>query len=168
MPSPAWLGRIDRALERTIYGASALLIIALAGVIIYTVFMRYVFNRAPMWSEELPRIIFLWASYLAIAVAVSRGQGLRVMVFIERFRPLPRLALELFMQAAVFVMLGFLVWHNMPILELTAQTKALATGVPDSLRHWPLSVGCVLMALYQVRQVIHAIGDYRQGYPLKG
>jgi TRAP-type transport system small permease protein len=168
MQSPSWLARIDRALERTIYGASALLIVALSAVIVYTVCMRYFFNRAPMWSEELPRIIFLWASYLGIAVAVSRGQGLRVMVFIEKFRPLPRFALELFMQGAVFVMLGFLVWHNMPILELTAQTNMLATGAPDSLRHWPLSVGCVLMALYQIRQVIHAIDEYRQGYPRKG
>ncbi len=168
MASPSVLARIDRALERTIYGASALLIIALSAVIVYTVVMRYAFNRSPMWSEELPRIIFLWACYLAIGVAVSRGQGLRVMVLIERFRPLPRLVLELFMQAAVFVMLGTLVWYNVPILELTAQTKMLATGAPDSLRHWPLSVGCVLMALYQIRQMIQTIDDYRQGYPRKG
>ncbi len=153
--------RVDRALEQLIYHISALLIIALAGVIIYTVFMRYVFNATPIWAEEVPRIIFLWVSYIAIAVAVSRGHSLRVMVFIERFPPGVRLGLELFMHAAIFVMLGYLVWHNQPVLELTAQTKMLATGWPDSVRHWPLTVGCVLMALYQLRQVMQSFEVFR-------
>lgn len=161
-PAPESLfRRADRALERLIYTISALLILALAAVIIYTVFMRYVFNATPIWAEELPRIIFLWVSYLAIAVAVSRGHSLRVMVFIERFPPAVRLWLELFMHAAIFVMLGYLIWHNQPVLELTAQTKMLATGWLDSVRHWPLTVGCALMALYQLRQVMQTIEVYR-------
>lgn len=153
--------RVDRALEQFIYYVCALLMIALAAVIIYVVFMRYVFNATPIWAEEVPRIIFLWVSYLAIAVAVSRGHSLRVMVFIERFPPAVRLWLELFMHAAIFVMLGYLVWHNQPVLELTAQTKMLATGWLDSVRHWPLTVGGVLMALYQLRQVMQTIEVYR-------
>jgi TRAP-type C4-dicarboxylate transport system permease small subunit len=164
MPAPSFIRRIDRALEQTLYTLSALLIIALSAVIIYAVFMRYVFNASPGWSEEVPRVIFLWVSYLAIAVAVSRGHTLRVMVIIERLSPRVRLALELFMHAAVFVMLGYLFWHNLPVLELTAQTKMLATGWPDSVRHWPLSVGCVLMALYQVRQVLQTIEGYQRGF----
>jgi len=158
------LARLDRLIERTLYHLSALLIIALSAVIIYTVFMRYAFAKTPIWAEEVPRILFLWVSFIAIAVAVRRGHTLRVMVFIEKFAPLPRFCLEMFMHAAVFVMLGYLVWHNQPVLELTAQTKMLATGWPDSVRHWPLTVGCVLMALYMVRQVIATVEDYRRGY----
>ncbi len=153
--------RVDQGLERVIYFVAAVLLIALTAVITYAVFMRYVFDSAPGWSEEVPRVIFLWMSYLGIAVAISRGQNLRVMFVIEWLAPGTRLALELLMHAAIFVMLGYLVWFNAPILQLTAGTRMLATGWPDAIRHLPLTVGCVLMALYQLRQVGHSVSTYR-------
>jgi len=153
--------RADRALELLLYGASVLLMLALSGVILYAVVMRYFFNAAPSWSEEVPRVIFLWITYLAIAVAVRRGQGLRIMFILERMAPLPRLWLEMFMHASIFVMLGFLLLHNIPVIELSSTTRMLATGWPDALRYWPLSVGCALIGLYQVRLALRSITDYQ-------
>ena len=153
--------RADRALELLLYGASALLMLALTGVILYAVVMRYFFNAAPSWSEEVPRVIFLWITYLAIAVAVRRGQGLRIMFILERIPALPRLWLEMFMHASIFVMLGFLLFHNIPVIALSGTTRMLATGWPDALRYWPLSVGCALIGLYQLRLALRSIADYR-------
>lgn len=162
MVSNPLIRRIDRALELALYYLSALLIIALTAVILYTVIARYFFNYAPAWSEELPRIIFLWVTYLAIAVAVRRGQSLKVTVLIDRFAPAPRLVIELVMHAATFVMLGYLIWYNIPVIELNSQTRMLATQWTDAVRYWPLTVGCVLMAIYQVRLVLQSIEEFRQ------
>src|SRR5690349_8947787 len=112
MKKTSVIERIDRGLELALYYISALLIIALTGVILYAVVARYFFNSAPSWSEEVPRVIFLWASYLAMAVAVRRGQSLRVTVLIDKLGRTPRLAVELFMHVSILVMLAFLVWFN--------------------------------------------------------
>jgi len=37
--------------------------------ILYSVFMRYVLNRAPTWSEELTRYIMVWAALLGMGIA---------------------------------------------------------------------------------------------------
>jgi TRAP-type transport system small permease protein len=153
--------RLDRALELLIYYLSALLMLALTGVILYAVVARYFFNAAPSWSDEVPRVIFLWVTYLAVAVGVKRGQSLRVTFLLERIPPLPRLWLEMFMHASIFVMLAFLVWHNMPVIELGRQTKMLATQWSDATRFWPLTVGCVLIAFYQVRLVLRSLSEYQ-------
>ena len=153
--------RADRALEMLIYYASALLMLALAGVVLYAVVMRYFFNASPSWSEEVPRVAFLWVTYLAIAVAVKRGKSLRVTFLLARLPALARLALEMFMHAAIFVMLAFLVWHNIPVIELNRQTRMLATQWPDAVRYWPLTVGCVLIGLYQLRLVLQSWREYR-------
>ena len=153
--------KADRALELAIYYASAALMLALTGVILYTVVARYFFNAAPAWSDEVPRVIFLWVTYLAIAVAVKRGQTLRVTFILERIPPLPRMLLEMFMHLSIFVMLAFLVWHNMPVIELGRQTKMLATQWSDATRFWPLSVGCVLIGFYQIRLVLRTVSDYQ-------
>ena len=153
--------RADRALERLLYFASALLMLALTGVILYAVVMRYFLNAAPSWSEEVPRVAFLWVSYLAIAVAVKRGQSLRVTFLLDRLPPLARVWLEMFMHASIFVMLGYLFWHNIPVIELNRGSRMLATQWPDSIRYWPLSVGCVLIGFYQLRLVIRSLAQYR-------
>jgi TRAP-type C4-dicarboxylate transport system permease small subunit len=36
--------------------------LALTGVILYAVVLRCFFNAAPSWSEEVPRVVFLWVS----------------------------------------------------------------------------------------------------------
>ena len=159
------LERADRALELLLYYASALLMLALTGVILYAVVARYLFNASPSWSDEVPRVIFLWVTYLAIAVAVKRGQSLRVTFLLERLPPLPRMLLEMFMHLSIFVMLAFLVRHNMPVIELGRQTKMLATQWSDAARFWPLSVGCVLIGFYQIRLVLRTLVEYREKKP---
>ena len=74
-----------------------------------------------------------------------------------------KLLLELFMHAAIFVMLGYLIWFNVPVIELNSQTRMLASQWSDAVRYWPLTVGCVLMALYQVRLLLKTIEEFREG-----
>lgn len=154
--------RLDRALELLVYYFSAALMLALTGVILYAVVARYFFNASPAWSDEVPRVLFLWGTYIGIALAAKRGQSLKVTFVLERLPPLGRLWLEMFMHASIFVMLAFLLWHNIPVIELGRQTKMLATQWPDSVRFWPLSVGCVLIGLYQVRLVLKSLREYRR------
>jgi TRAP-type C4-dicarboxylate transport system permease small subunit len=154
--------RLDRALELLVYYLSAALMLALTGVILYAVVARYFFNASPAWSDEVPRVLFLWGTYIGIALAAKRGQSLKVTFVLERLPPLGRLWLEMFMHASIFVMLAFLLWHNIPVIELGRQTKMLATQWSDSVRFWPLSVGCVLIGLYQVRLVLKSLREYRR------
>ena len=119
--------RIDRALELLVYCLSAALMLALTGVILYAVVARYFFNASPAWSDEVPRVLFLWGTYIGIALAAKRGQSLKVTFVLHRMPPLARLWLEMFMHASIFVMLGFLLWYNIPVIELGRQTKMLAT-----------------------------------------
>ena len=57
----------------------------------------------------------------------------------------------------------WLFWYNFPVLELNSSTRMLATGWSNTVRFWPLSVGCLLMALYQIRQVLRSFEEYRRG-----
>jgi TRAP-type C4-dicarboxylate transport system permease small subunit len=161
MPQKSFLQRADRAFELAIYYLSAALMLGLTGVILYAVVARYFFNAAPTWSEEVPRVLFLWVTYLAIAVAMKQDRCLRVTFLLDKLPPLAKLWLELFMHASIFVMLAFLLWHNVPVIQLNSGTRMLATQWSDALRYWPLSIGCVLMGLYQLRLVARTLAEYR-------
>jgi TRAP-type transport system small permease protein len=155
------LEKTVRVVEAVIYYASAALMLSLTGVILYAVVARYFFNSAAAWSDEVPRVLFLWGTYIAIALAARRDKSLKVTFVLERLPPLGRLWLEMFMHVSIFVMLAFLLWYNVPVIELGRQTKMLATQWSDAVRFWPLSVGCVLIGLYQIRLVLKSVQEYR-------
>jgi TRAP-type C4-dicarboxylate transport system permease small subunit len=155
------LEKAVRAVEAVIYYASAALMLSLTGVILYAVVARYFFNASPAWSDEVPRVLFLWGTYIGIALAARRDKSLRVTLLLDRLPPLGRLWLEMFMHVSIFVMLAFLLWYNVPVIQLGGQTKMLATQWSDAIRFWPLSVGCVLIGLYQIRLVLKSVQEYR-------
>lgn len=157
------LARADVLLDRALYYTSALLLIATATVVIYTVVGRYIFNSSPLWAEDVPRVFFLWMTYLGIAVATRRGQNIRVTFFIEKMPPKPRFYLDMFMHGCVLVMLITILWNVWPLIRLNLAGTMLSTGWSDAVSWFPLPVGAALMLMYQARQALQSYRDFCGG-----
>ena len=162
------LERADKLLEHFLYYASASLLIVLATIVFYTIVMRYVFNAAPLWAEEVPRLLFIWCTYLGIAVATKRGQNIRVTFFIEMLPPRGRLLLEIFMHLVVVIMLVVLFWRVWPIITLNLKGTMYSTGWNNAWFFAPLPISCALMTMYEVRWVIKAVLEFREGGDFDG
>jgi TRAP-type C4-dicarboxylate transport system permease small subunit len=68
------------------HGAAMLVIIAMAGmvaVISTQVFLRYALNSSLSWAEEVSRLFFVWAVFLAIPLGVKRGAHVGVDLLIS-------------------------------------------------------------------------------------
>jgi len=157
------LARADVLLDRALYYTSSLLLITIATAVMYTVIARYIFNSAPLWAEDVPRVFFLWMTYLGIAVATRRGQNIRVTFFIEKMPPKPRLYLDMFMHVCVLAMLITILWNVWPLIRLNLAGTMLSTGWSNAVSWFPLPVGAALMLMYQVRQMIKSYEDYKSG-----
>ena len=126
-----------------------------------SVTLRYVFNEPPLWADEAPRAFFLWMTYLGIAVATKQGKNIRVTHFIDKVSAKPRVFLETFMHCLVLIMLGALVWYNIPILDLQAGGSMLSTGWSFLWLYSPVTVGSSLMLFYQTRLMVNTILVYK-------
>ena len=60
-----------------------LMMMTIAGLTFYQVIMRYVFNSASSWSEELIRFVFVWCSFIAAAVGVREGIHIGINIFVN-------------------------------------------------------------------------------------
>lgn len=157
------VGRIDVLLDRTLYYLSALLLITIATAVMYTVIARYLFNAAPLWAEDAPRVFFLWMTYLGIAVATRRGQNIRVTFFIEKMPLRARFILDMFMHVCVLVMLVTMLWYVWPLIDINLRGTMLSTGWSNAVSWFPLPVGSALMLLYQIRLMMISYRDYKSG-----
>lgn len=162
------LTRLDRVLDGLLYGFSAVLLVVIAVAVFYSVFARYVLQLPPLWAEEAPIVFFLWMTFAALAVATRRGENIKVTFFIERFGPTSRLVLELVMHALVIVMICVIFRFSFPIIELQLRGTMLSTGWSNAVSWFPVPIGMVLMALYQITLVRRSIRLYRRAIAERG
>ncbi|MEO8137837.1 MAG: TRAP transporter small permease [Betaproteobacteria bacterium] len=71
------LNLLDRAVAWALVGVRALCIVlasALFIIIVAAVIGRYVFNQSLTWTEEVPRYLLIWISFLGAAAGVARRE----------------------------------------------------------------------------------------------
>jgi len=80
-------------------------------IICLAVFTRYILNFVPSWSEEVPRYLLVWISYLGAALAVKYREHISLDFFFNlmpvRARQVGHLILNVLIGAVGVIMLVF-------------------------------------------------------------
>ena len=67
-----------------------MLLSVMTAAIFYQVIMRYLFNKAPSWTEELTRYAFIWCAYFGVSLGVKRNAHISVMAEVHPVFPQKR------------------------------------------------------------------------------
>ncbi len=141
-------------LDRIIYYLGAAGMFILFGTVLYGVGMRYIFNNPPLWSADVPNLIFIWLVFTIVGLTTALGPQIRVVFFIARMPSRVRAGLEIASHVAILVMLGTFMYYSIPIIDLTSGQTMLSTGWPGSVYFYALPVGCMVMGYYQIRALV--------------
>ncbi len=144
-------------LDKFIYYLGAAGMLLLFAVVLYCVGMRYMFNKPPLWSADVPNLIFIWLVFTIVGLTAKLGPQIRVVFFLQKMPFHVRRALNIAAHCAILVMLATFIIYSLPILELTSDQTMLSTGWPGSVYFYALPVGCVVMGYYQIRELIQAL-----------
>jgi TRAP-type C4-dicarboxylate transport system permease small subunit len=142
---------------------SGALMIAITAILLYCVLMRYWFNKPPIWSEDVPRVLFVWMTYLAAVVATRRDTNIKVTFIVDKFPRPVQLAIDIVMTAIVVVMMLVLAWYSWPVIELNLAGTMLSTGWNESVFYLPLPASCLLMAMYQAKRLARLLQSLKAG-----
>lgn len=150
-------------LDRIFWYAGAALMLGMTGVMIYVVTARYFFNRPPLWSEDVPRTIFVWMVFVTLGLAIKLGLNIRVTTLLSIMPRTLRLSIEIAMHVLVVAMLLLLLWFTVPILQLKASARMLSTGWSEAMLVAPMLGGLALALLYQLRRFKITLTALRTG-----
>src|SRR5512136_3466874 len=108
------LKAFDRLLEWITAGVKTVMLV-MTGVIFFittvTVFTRYLLNYVPSWSEEVPRYLLVWISYLGAALAVKYKEHISLDFFFNmmpiRARQVGHIILNVLIAIVGVIMLVF-------------------------------------------------------------
>lgn len=137
------------------------LLIVLCGCIALVVFLqvlfRYVLRQPLFWSEELPRYLLIWTTFLAAALAQKHEAHISIAFCLA---PLPVRARAVVRIVTNLVFLGFLavlVYSGSVVVGITAHHRSTALQLPMGVVYAALAVGAALMALYLMLQIVDGI-----------
>jgi TRAP-type transport system small permease protein len=145
------------AIDKLIYYAGAIGMLGLFGLVIYGVGMRYIFSRPPLWSADVPNLLFIWLVFITVGLTVKLGPKIRVIFFVSKLSRTLRRAFLVFGHCAILVMLGIFFFYSIPIIALSGGQTVLSTGWPGSVFFYALPVGSVIMAYYQLWALLQIV-----------
>jgi TRAP-type transport system small permease protein len=154
-------GLLERAATRLAgfcLGLAALLTAAIAAAVVWTVFARYVFGRTPSWTEELPRILLLWAVFLGTVWTTARGTNLEAgLLGLWARGPRLKAAMRVLAEILVALFCVTLALTAAEMVEITWDGTTPALEVTAAIFYLPVALGGGLAALLQLPRIAQAM-----------
>lgn len=126
---------------------------AMLVVVTIQIVLRYFFNNAPGWSEEMARQFMILFCFIAMALGVRDKIHIALTIIADRALKKIKLPLEITGKVLIFIM-GIMMCINMgPYFTKLKFNRLPGTGIPVGWQYlFPTSVG-VLLALIAVYQI---------------
>ncbi|MFO7611684.1 MAG: TRAP transporter small permease [Clostridia bacterium] len=153
-----WPG-IDKALE--FWCIIVMLIMAI--LVVLTVFLRYVFNIAYNWTEELIILLFITTTYFGSILCVHETEHIDISFLREHLKPRASRILGIIIDAINIVVQVSLALISFRWIQKTGSSVTVGMGIPYTYIYlmFPISFGS--MAVYTLRKMIGRIKVMRNG-----
>lgn len=139
----------------------AALAAAMTAIILYQVVLRYCFNAANIWAEELAKFMFVWVTMLGSSIAIRRNAHLRVDLLITIMRPKYRLIVQIISYIAILCLLVYICRLGVTLMGNTMVNRSAGLRVPMAIPYSAVPVGCFLMALTCIEYIALKVVELR-------
>ena len=129
------------------------------------VISRFIFSRSFTWIEELCRYLFVWSSYIGVAVAVKRKEQLRILMLMNALeKRFPRFvqACYVISEISFTVFCALVFYYSLSMLENMMRFKQVSAALEIDVMYAYLIIP-VSMALTAFRTVQGLVRDIRAG-----
>jgi TRAP-type transport system small permease protein len=138
-------------------GVTGLLLLAVAVMVLVVsaqVGLRYGFNRSIDWADEVGRLAFVWAIFLAIPLGVRQGAHIGIDVVIDKMPAAVRGALRRAAATLCAALMFVVAWAALGVAR--EQWDELMATIDWSVGWFivPVGIGALLSALHFTRIVI--------------
>ena len=140
------------------------LMIAIASLTFYQVVMRYGLNKSSSWTEEAIRFVFIWCSFLAVAMGVREKIHIGINVIVEVFNKKIQLIVEIIGYFAIMFLSVYLIYYGWLVVLATRFQTSPGLGVPMSWVYSSVPTMGVLTTIFCLEKIIKAVLEFLAGH----
>lgn len=126
----------------------------------YTVFTRYVLNIVPSWSEEIPRYLLVWITYLGAGLAIKFKEHISLDVFFNLMPLRARQVGHFFLNGLVAIVAVIMVVYGIGLVNHFGEDLMESIPVTNFWLYLAMPVSGTLMLLYLVQDTWKRIRDF--------
>jgi TRAP-type transport system small permease protein len=132
-------------------------------IIVCTVITRYGFNYVLSWSEEVPRYLLIWISFLGAAACVDLKDHIAFDYLYQRFPRRLRAAVRLLINAAIFGFGWIMLVYGIRFVEAFGGDFMESIPFTNVWYYTSLPVSGALIMLYTLRDQLNTwfVGERR-------
>ena len=145
---------MQRWIDRVVDGAAIAAFAGMFACVLAQVGFRYFLGDPLVWSDELARYLFVWASFLGWIIAARRRSHLAIDVAAARLSPRGRAALKLVGAAAGVAFAAVLVFYGWRITQRNLD-------VDTTTLFFPMGVVYAIVPLAALAVGLYALADAR-------
>ncbi len=141
----------DRALEGITKIAKWIMIVMTCVIFFittFTVFTRYILNYVPSWSEEIPRYLLVWITYLGAALAIRFKEHISLDVFFNLLPLRVRQVGHLFLNGLVAIVAVIMVVYGIGLVNHFGDDKMESIPLTNFWLYLVMPISGTLMLLY--------------------
>jgi TRAP-type C4-dicarboxylate transport system permease small subunit len=129
-------------------------LVAMTVIVAYQVFMRYVINASPPWTEAGSIMIMSWFVFLGAAVGVRENfhMGFDVLLYVLPAGAKPWL--RALSDLAIFAFAFGMVFYGGGLAIRFWSTRIPVLGLPTTFTYLPIVISGVLMCLFSLERIL--------------
>ena len=141
------------------------LVLAAVALAFYGVIMRYFFQTAPDWIEEIVTYMIIWSVFLVASTLVKDKGHVAATLLVERFPLEIRRVLAVFNGILALGFCGIISWYG---IRIVFQNYAFDARSVTSLRfplwicYLAVAVGCTLVGIRYVIRIYRLIFQFQR------
>jgi TRAP-type C4-dicarboxylate transport system permease small subunit len=128
---------------------------AIFAIIITTVVTRYGFNYVLSWSEEVPRYLLIWISFLGAATCVDLRDHIAFEYLLDRFPARLRVAVQVLINVAIFGFGWIMLLYGVKFVQAFGSDFMESIPFTNVWYYTALPVSGALMMLYSLRDQLN-------------
>jgi TRAP-type C4-dicarboxylate transport system permease small subunit len=123
-------------------------------ILFVSVVMRYVFNAALFFAEEMSILAMIWMTFLAGAILVRQDRNVIITVFADLFSPRIQHGIRVFSDVMSLVMITIMAWLSWKLVDKLSLSTTPALRLSEAWFAWSMVVGFIVMLFYQIQRIL--------------
>lgn len=125
-------------------------------IIVFTVVSRYGFNFVLSWSEEVPRYLLIWISFLAAAISVDLKDHIAFDYFYKHFQGVARSAVEILINGAMLFFGWIMFFFGIQFVQDFGSDLMESIPFTNLWYYTAMPISGLLIMLFVVRSQLNA------------